>query len=105
MNNFIGAIQPLLRTPSDQMHALPRVCGRGQCKDHDDAKQQLLMLFKEEHPEFASAVDNKNNILGGIFVFDCTPYELMEKAADETSKELIQKIYEDAIELAPFIEY
>lgn len=105
MLNFVGALQPVKPSAKKELEyeALPRICGKGRCEDHDDAKEQLKQLYKREYPKWAQYVDDEHRCFGGVFVFDCTPYELMEKAADETSKNLIQAIYEDAVELAPFV--
>jgi hypothetical protein len=113
--NFLGALQPVrpVVVDKDQLientapmnyEALPRVCGRGQCMSHADAKQQLKVLFKREYPEYAGYIDDERCCFGGVFVFDCTPYELMEKAADNESMELIRKMYEEAVELAPLTD-
>ena len=101
MPNFLGALQPVAPDGSGKLIGLPRVCGKGRCKDHADAMNQLKTLYKQEQPEHAAAVDNAQQCFGGVFVFDCSPYELMEKAADEESMRLIQNIYEEATELEP----
>ncbi len=103
--NFLGALQPVKTTRLFKRQptkvALPRLCAKGQCKDHDDAKEQLRQYYKKEYPEHSRLVDDPKACFGGIFVFDCTPYELIEKAADEQSAKLIQEMYEEAVELSP----
>jgi hypothetical protein len=104
MMNFLGALQPLKKTAEGKLEALKRVCGSGQCKNHADAKKQLQELYKREYPDAAEWVDDDKSCLGGVFVFECTPYELIEKAANEESADMIRAIYDDAIELSPFVE-
>lgn len=103
MLNFIGTLQPVVQSPSAAVVTLARICGRGVCEDQDDAVAQLKTLYKRMHPEYAAHVDNKSCV-GGVIVFDCTPYEVIEQAADESSAQMIRDIYDEAIELAPFVE-
>jgi hypothetical protein len=102
--NFLGALQPVAPAGNGNFRALPRICARGQCEGHEDAKEQLKQLYLQEHPEYGPFIENEHLCHGGVFVFDCSPYELIEKAADDESARLIQEIYEDAIELSPFVE-
>jgi hypothetical protein len=104
VTNFLGALQPVVETDDGKNEALPRVCGRGTCDDQTDALKQLRGLYKREYPQHCAAVDDEKRCFGGVFLFDCTPYELMEKAADSDSQRLIREIYENAIELGPFVQ-
>lgn len=103
MHNFIGTLQPVVQAPDNEIVKLERICGSGVCEDPDDAVAQLRTLYKREHPEYAAHVDNKS-CMGGVIVFDCTLFEVIERAADETSAQMIRDIYDEAIELAPFVE-
>lgn len=109
MQNFLGALQavkpnPKAKTDKDRYTALPRICGKGQCDGEEDALQQLKDLYKREQPTYSEYIDSDKTCVGGVFIFDCTPYELIEKAADPETEELIKAMYEDAIEISPFIE-
>lgn len=110
MPNFFGGLQPVKPKfehmsykpgVSREMVECPRVCGKGQCTDEADAREQLAKLYKETYPEYSKWVDDKKSCFGGIFIFECTPYEVIEKAADANSAALIQRIYEESVELAP----
>ncbi len=113
MYNYLGAMQPVSpakaaelrkagRAPTNEdLEGMPRVCGKGRCENQADAKAQMRYLYKKEHPEYTQYVDDEHCCFGGVFVFKCSPFELIEKAADETSAEIIRKIYDDAIEVTP----
>lgn len=116
MLNFLGALQPvkpIIKTgralckstslAKTDYEALPRVSGRGQCISQEDAKRQLKALYKREYPQYADFVDNDKLCFGGVLVFDCTPYELIEKTANDESADIVRQMYEDSVELSPFI--
>lgn len=111
MQNFLGALQPVMpngtrnRPEETSIYTnLPRVTACGRCNDQDDAMQQLKRLYKRAHPDLAPYVDDDKTCFGGVFMFDCTPYELIEKAADEETANIIRSMYDDAEQLTPFIE-
>lgn len=100
MINFMVALQPLDVITGEGKVML--VC-TGRANDANDAEAQCKTKYRELYPAQAELADASNNWLGATFVFNCSIWELIEKAADNHTKKLIQRLYDMSIELTPIL--
>lgn len=104
---FLGSLQvvshltPVSADEETLYHAeTPPLAFTGLCDSYKEAQDKMRKHLKEKYPEKEDLVDDAHCV-GGLLIYDedMTIYELIEKAADDNSKRLIEKMYAEAIEL------